>query len=56
MTGNIKPDDAHYCPYCQRSILPERDEEDEPVTVDGGLVYVHDDVEHDEDYTFGKLQ
>lgn len=57
MTGNIKPDDAHYCPFCQRSIMPEQDDDEELITTgDGGLIYVHDDVAHDDDYMFEALQ
>ncbi len=55
----------HYCPFCQRDIEPFIDEETgEPLIVrdgkdpldEGGFVYVHDDVPHDNDYTFEALQ
>jgi hypothetical protein len=55
----------HYCPFCQRDIEPFIDEETgEPLIVSdrddpldkGGFVYVHDDVPHDNDYTFEALQ
>lgn len=47
---------ANYCPYCQRHIEPERDEMDEIyLTGDGGMLYMHDAVHHDKDYTFTPL-
>ena len=55
----------HYCPFCQRDILPYVDEETgEPLVVsdsedpldEGGFVYVHDGVPHDPDYKFEELQ
>lgn len=53
MTNN----NGRYCPYCQRVIYPHRDLTGELVTTpDGGFIYVHDDVEHDEDYDFRDLQ
>lgn len=48
---------AKYCPLCQRSIEPHVDDDGEEArTDDGGFIYVHDDVLHDDDYTFGELQ
>lgn len=47
---------AQYCPFCQRHIEPERDELGDIYTTDsGGMFYVHDEVIHDEDYTFTPL-
>lgn len=50
--------DKNYCPFCQRVIQPYRDEDTDEVVVleDGGMIYVHDDVPHDDDYTFEALQ
>lgn len=49
--------DAVYCPFCQRDIEPECDEFGDIIeTPGGGWIYVHDDVEHDEDYNPGDLQ
>lgn len=46
-----------YCPFCQRYIEPFVDDDgDEVLTADGGFIYVHDDVIHDEDYDFKELQ
>ncbi len=42
---------AKYCPFCQRNIKPSNWIEFERGN-DDGLIYVHDDVEHDEDYDF----
>ena len=47
---------AQYCQFCQRHIEPERDELGDIYTTDsGGMFYVHDEVIHDEDYTFTPL-
>lgn len=47
---------AQYCPYCQRYIEPARDEFNVVyMTEEGGFVYVHDEVIHDDDYTFTPL-
>lgn len=52
-----------YCPFCQRHISPETDEdgelikyEDYPGDPAPGFLYVHDDVPHDDDYTFEDIQ
>lgn len=49
---------SNYCPFCQRNIEPYIDEETQEVLTmpDGGVIYVHDDVPHDEEYNFGVLQ
>lgn len=47
---------AQYCPFCQRHIEPERDDlGDLYITHEGGFIYVHDEVLHDDDYTFTLL-
>lgn len=47
-----------YCPFCQRDIEPYVGEDTGEVfeATDGGKIYVHDDVPHDDDYTFEALQ
>lgn len=46
-----------YCPFCQRDIEPECDEFGDIIeTPEGGWLYLHDDVIHDEDYNFEELQ
>lgn len=48
---------AKYCPFCQRNIEPYVDDDGEEIlTVDGGFIYAHDDVPHDDDYDFKGLQ
>lgn len=42
--------DQYYCPFCQRAIEPEWDDDEDD------LVYTHDDVPHDEDFDYGPLQ
>lgn len=49
MTANAK-----YCPFCQRNIEPCNTDEYESGEHDG-LIYVHDDVAHDDDYDFGDM-
>lgn len=46
---------AQYCPFCQRHIEPERDDFGVVMTHEGGFIYVHDEVLHDDDYTFTPL-
>ena len=45
-----------YCPYCQREIAPYEEDGEIVKTQDGGMIYVHDAVPHDEDYNFEELQ
>lgn len=46
-----------YCPFCQRNIEPECDEDDWVIELpEGGHLYIHDDVPHDPDYKFEELQ
>lgn len=40
----------HYCPYCCRDIEPEQEG-----GCDGEDLFIHDDVPHDSDYKFEKL-
>lgn len=47
---------GYYCPYCQREVSPESEDGELIRTEEGGLIYVHDDVVHDDDYDFGVLQ
>lgn len=50
---------SFYCPFCQRQISPEVDDDDDGEAIrteEGGFIYVHDDVRHDESFTFGELQ
>lgn len=48
---------SFYCPFCQRDISPALDDGGEAIRVEGdGFIYVHDDVEHDEDFNFEVLQ
>lgn len=48
---------SFYCPFCQRQISPELDDDGEAIRVGGdGFIYVHDDVHHDESFNFGGLQ
>ena len=49
-------DKSIYCPYCQRNIEPERDAENQVIVVDGGYIYLHDNVIHDEDYNGQAIQ
>ena len=46
----------HYCPFCQREIEPYEEDGEIVVTQDGGLIFVHDAVPHDEDFNFEELQ
>lgn len=55
---------SKYCPFCRRHIEPFRgddgeifiySESDDPLD-EGGMVYIHDEVPHDEDYNFKELQ
>lgn len=43
-----------YCPFCARVITASNTEEVESGEHDG-FIFVHDDVEHDEDYNFGEM-
>ena len=45
-----------YCPFCQREISPYEENGEIFKTQDGGMIYVHDAVPHDEDYNFEELQ
>lgn len=45
-----------YCPFCQREIAPYEEDGEIWTSSDGGMIYVHDDVPHDEDYNFEELQ
>ncbi|UIW10377.1 hypothetical protein [Flyfo siphovirus Tbat2_3] len=45
-----------YCPYCQREIEPQCDTKGEVIVVDGGHIYLHDDVIHDDDYNGQTIQ
>lgn len=47
---------THYCPFCQRHLEPEKDEYGDVILIEGGMVYLHDEVIHDEDYKFEELQ
>lgn len=48
---------SFYCPYCARNINPEKDDDGYEVFAgDGGLIFVHDDMPHDEQYNFEDLQ
>ncbi len=40
-----------YCPFCKRDIEPINIEEVESGEHDG-FIYVHDDIEHDDDFDF----
>jgi hypothetical protein len=46
----------HYCPFCQRDIEAETDEFGDEIDIEGGRVFVHDEVPHDPDYKFEELQ
>lgn len=47
----------HYCPFCQRDIEPAVDEDGDVIVFeDGGMIFIHDDVTHDEDFDFKALQ
>lgn len=46
----------YYCPFCQREIEPYKEDGEVVTTQDGGLIFVHDDVPHDEDFNFEELQ
>ena len=49
--------DKHYCPFCARNIQPAVDEDGDIIEMpDGGRIYIHDEVPHDEDYHFEELQ
>lgn len=49
--------ETYYCPFCQRNISPAEDDDGNVISFpDGGVIYVHDDVPHDEDFNFGVLQ
>ncbi|ELY5775174.1 hypothetical protein [Cronobacter sakazakii] len=53
---NEQSQDARYCPFCQRHIEPARDDLGVPYRADdGGFIYVHDPVMHDDEYTFTPL-
>ena len=45
-----------YCPYCQREIVPSEEDGEVFRAQDGGMIYIHDAVPHDEDYNFEELQ
>lgn len=48
---------SFYCPFCERKVGPELDDDGEAIrTEEGGFIYVHDDVRHDDSFTFGELQ
>lgn len=48
---------SFYCQFCERKVGPELDDDGEAMrTEEGGFIYVHDDVRHDESFTFGELQ
>ena len=44
----------HYCPFCQREIEPYEEDGEIVVTQDGGLIFVHDAVPHDDDFMHTK--
>ena len=49
--------EARYCPFCQRDIEPELDDDGVEIGLaSGSRVYVHDDVQHDPDYLHEGLQ
>lgn len=46
---------AKYCPFCCRDIDPCCDENGDVIGSEyTGFVYVHDDVEHDEDWLYSQ--
>lgn len=48
--------DGQYCPFCQRVIYPATDDLGEVIVAhDGGVIYVHDAVPHDDDFDFREL-
>ncbi|KKY89798.1 hypothetical protein OA46_02085 [Enterobacter cloacae] len=51
--------EGFYCLYCQRMIKPEVGDDGEIIALNDGMdtfyVYVHDDVEHDNDFSFTQI-
>ena len=48
---------SFYCQFCCRNIEPECDDDGEEIEMpEGGRLYVHDDVPHDQDYLLEELQ
>ncbi len=49
--------ESKYCPFCQRHIEPESDDDGVVIGLAAGSrVYVHDDVDHDPDYRHEDMQ